>query len=745
MGMWRPGPVAGLRGLGLLLTALLLAWQLLAWRGLLPDTAFTRLDAVVYDWRMQLLPPQRDPVLPVVVVDIDERTLQAEGRWPWDRARVADLLQALRRAGAGLVGFDVVFSERVPNPVDRLVASGRLSAGLDAELARYQDLFDGDARLAEALGPDVVLGFFLHADGASAGALPDPFLLWSDQQAAASTLAALPDYTAGLPQFARTRAGGGFVVALPDIDGVMRQVPLLLRHGQGVYPALSLEMARRALGAPWIRLRQEDRAGRRVLVGVQLGPALSIPLQPSGSLLVPYKGPAQSYPTVSAGDVLRGALTATQRASLRGALVLVGTSALGLGDLRSTPLQTAYPGVEVHANVLDALLQASLGRATLYVQPDWAPGATLALILLFGGGLSLVLPGRSPAWMVLASGIGALLLVGLNGLAWFWGHWALPLTVPLVLLASVSLLNLLTGYFLSNRQRRVIQALFGEYVPPEHVARMLAQPGAPSLDGQQRAMSVLFADVRDFTAISEPLSPTLLKQWLNRYLTAVTEVIFAHQGTVDKYVGDMVVAFWNAPLDDDEHAPHAVRAALDMQDRLTALRADFVREGLPALHIGIGVHTGLMNVGDMGSRYRRAYTVLGDAVNLGARLESLTRYYGVPILVSDAVRRQAPGFLYRRVDRVRVKGRQAALDIYQPMGAQAAADAALRGRVQVFEQAVDDYRARRWDAARRAFAAHRQAWPDDAALCRVYLGRIAGQALESLPPDWAAVHDHDSK
>ncbi|MFC4297624.1 CHASE2 domain-containing protein [Castellaniella hirudinis] len=735
----------GLRAAGLLVLVLLMLWQADAFRRPGLGGPLDRLDAVLYDWRFQMLPPQRAADLPIVIVDLDEATQQREGRWPWDRAKVAALIQALRAQGAALIGFDVVFSEPGPNPVRQLLQADALPVELSAMLAGQTEAFDGDAILARTLDPYVLLGFFMHADGGDAGQLPAPFMVLPPEAAAATTTRALPDYTASLPQLTETGAGGGFVVAVPDPDGIVRRVPMVLRRGADVYPALSLEMARLALGAPWLRLEQADRGDQRVLTGVRIGRDARVPLDEQGNLLVPYRGRAGSFTTISATGVLRGDAPAESLAALQDAFVLVGTSALGLADLRTTPLQTGYPGVETHANVLDAVLQAALGRDAFYVQPDWTPGAVLALMLGLGLLLALGLPGRSPRLMMGCAVAGLLALVAANGWAWDHLHVALPLAALMLLVVSLAVLNIVGGYVTANRQRHAIQSLFGEYVPAAYVERMVASPDSVHLSGEQRPMTVLFADIRNFTSLSEHLSAGELKDLLSRYLSSVTEVIFQHQGTIDKYVGDMVMAFWNAPLDDERHAVHAVRAALDMQACMARVRAEFEAAGLPVFRIGIGLNTGSMNVGDMGSRYRRAYTVLGDAVNLGSRLESLTAYYGVPILVSDATRAQAPDFVYRTVDRIRVKGRRDVVEASEPVCEAGRAGPELLDRLARFEQAIADYRARRWLQARAALIRLRAEDPDGGALYAVYLDRMADVDPAGLPADWDAVHDHLQK
>lgn len=765
-----------LTALGLVLVALVVALQVFSSHDPSRNTALTRVNAVWYDLRFQLLPPQREARIPIVIVDLDEATQQREGRWPWDRRKVAQLIQSLQQHGAALIGFDVVFSEPGANPVRQVLDAADLPTPIDRALTFLVDEFDGDAALGRALSDSTVLGYFFHADGGKAGALPLPFLELPDDALASSTLIAMPDYTANLAVLTDNAWASGFVVAVPDADGIVRRMPLVMRHENGVYTSLGLEMARLAVGAPWVRLDQAQRGAQTVVTGVRVGQGLRIPLDERGNMLVPYRGRSGSYTTVSATGVMQGDAPADQLAALDGALVLVGTSALGLSDLRTIPLQTGFPGVEVHANVIDTILHAATqpGAATassgrvestssassglasrlfstssalmpsaaserspFYLRPDWEPGASLILLLVSGLVLALGLPGRSPSMMLMLATTWLLLVIGANLLLWQFWHLALPLALQLVMVVSVGALNIAGGYVATNRQKRAIQTLFGEYVPADHVERMLADPKQISLEGEQRNMTVLFADVRNFTALSESLSASELKTTLNRYLSAITAVIFEHHGTIDKYVGDLVMAFWNAPLDDTDHAEHAVQAALAMQERMARLREEFAAEGLPAFHIGIGINTGPMNVGDMGSTYRRAYTVLGDAVNLASRLEGLTDFYGVPILVSDSTCEQTPNFVYRTVDRVRVKGRRQALTISQPV---TSSDEDLENH----ERAVTAYRDRQWDRARTLFQdlAHRN--PDDK-LYRLYLDRMADTDSHTLDAQWCAIHEHETK
>ncbi|KAA0910714.1 CHASE2 domain-containing protein [Pusillimonas sp. ANT_WB101] len=709
-------------------------------RGAVPN----RLDALLYDWRFQLLPPQRALQLPIVIVDLDEFTQQREGRWPWDRAKVAQLLDALRANGAALIGLDMVFSEPGANPVESVLATPELSHAARAELAVVAEHYDGDATLAQRLSHDVVLGYFLHAEGVRSGELPLPFLeLGSDRDLL--SLPNMPDYTSNLPVLTESAPNAGFITAIPDADGIVRRAPLVMRQGDGVYASLTLEMARLALGAPWVRLSLAPSAGNSLVTGVHLGKQVWAPLDTDGNMLVPYRGASKSFTYISATRVLRGDALAPELAALDGALVLVGTSALGLADLRTIPLQTAYPGVEVHANVLDTLLQAGLGHDVFYHRPDWEPAATLSMLFVSGLALALLLAGRSPAAMLGISAIWLAMTIGINFVFWHYGRIALPLAMQTLLVLLLAGFNIAMGFLRTSRQKREIQGMFGQYVPPEHVERMLANPELASWQGEHKQMTVLFADIRNFTALSEALSPAELKHLLNRYLTAMTAIIFEARGTIDKYVGDMVMAFWNAPLEDANHATHAVAAALAMQERMKTLMQEFEAEGLPVFAIGIGISTGMMNVGDMGSDYRRAYTVLGDSVNLGARLEGLTGYYQTPILVSPTTRDKAQGFTYRPVDLIRVKGRQEPVLASQPVCASDETDPKTREHIMQFEQALRCYQARDWDDARTVLQVLQQQDPPRRRLYTIYLERMSAQNPNNLPTHWAGVFDHEAK
>ncbi len=731
------------------------------------SSILSRVDSVWYDTRFQLWPPHRDSSVPIVIVDLDEATQQREGRWPWDRSKVANLVVALQSYGAALIGFDVVFSEPGTNPVNSLLSSNVLPPSLAKNIEVLIEDFDGDANLAEVLGDSTVLGYFLHADGGNSGSLPEPFLELDSSQLIKGIIS-LPDYTANLDILADKALANGFIVTVPDADGIVRRMPLVMRHGKGIYSSLSLEMARIALRAPWLRLDIDSVNEESIITGIRLGRTVRIPVDNTGSMLIPYKGGSNSYTTISATGVLRGDAPQELLSSLNGAIVLIGTSALGLSDLRTIPLQTSYPGVEVHANVIDTILYAAILnsskdnhlsntpyaltklipyksqlRTPFYQQPDWAHGFNAILLLFSGLLLSVMLPGKSPLGMLTRSFLWLFIMITANILMWNWWHFSLPIALQLALILLLSIFNIVSGYFISSKQRKSIQDLFGEYVPAEHVAHMLENPRDVTFNGEQREMTVLFADIRNFTSMSERLSATELKSVLNRYLSAITEVIFKHNGTIDKYVGDLVMAFWNAPLPDQYHASNAVAAALEMQVRMKELRIEFEAEGLPQFHIGIGINTGNMNVGDMGSKYRRAYTVMGDAVNLASRLEGLTDFYKAPILVSDITSQSASDYWYMTIDMVRVKGRKNPLNIYQPLERKVEGVAAPNW-LSMYEGAVNHYQNGQFDLALEQFKELIHRYGDNS-VYTMYLKRL--KEIHTLKPtqNWSAVYSHEAK
>lgn len=636
-----------------------------------------RLEAVLYDARVRFFASASMDER-IVIVDIDERSLAELGRWPWSRLRLAELVERIfGDYGALLLGLDVILAE--PDESSGLaslqaLASGPLR-GNDGFLAALEDLrpsLDYDARLADAIARyPVILGFHLSRGGtaASSGALPTP--LSSDL--APGTLGVLGSWTGyggNLPALQEAAMGAGFLNAPVDGDGVTRRAWLLASVAGRLYPALALAMAQVLLGnarlqlqfsepPPWLAGGAVEGTAIEALELLGARGTLRIASDRQAGVLLPFRGPEGSFAYHSAADVLAARLPDER---LRGRVVLLGTTAPGLLDQRVTPLGEAYPGVEAHANLLSAMLDGRLLQS-----PAWTPVAAAGLLLIVGSGLLFALPRLSP---LSAAGVtlATLLLVVLGNLAvWAFAQLLLPIAGLLVLVLGLFVLQLFVGYLLEQRGKRRLTQLFGQYVPPELVEEMSRDPQHYSMAGRSAELTVLFADVRGFTPLAESMPPGELAQLMNDYLSAVTDVIRAHRGTLDKYIGDAVVAFWGAPVADPQHARHAVAAGLAMQAALQRLNRDFAARGWPALQIGIGINTGSMIVGDMGSRHRRAYTVLGDAVNLASRLQGLSSRYQAAVIIGEATRQALGDWPCRRLDEVTVRGRKAPVAIHEAL------------------------------------------------------------------------------
>ncbi|MFZ5775842.1 MAG: CHASE2 domain-containing protein [Thermodesulfobacteriota bacterium] len=708
-----------------------------------------RLELMSYDMRLRTwgcpvppASPEAEPPVKVVIVDIDEPSLATYGRWPWSRARVAELVSRLGAAGVAVVAFDVMFSEPEANPVhevvDFLKKQDDAPQGLGERLAGFGEQFDRDRILAEVLSNgEAVLGYaFQPVIAQQIGRLPAPLTVSNHQVVAESSLTAMHGYTANLPVLAQAASGSGFFSLLPDVDGVVRRAPLLARYNNQLYASLSLETLRRYQLADSITLHTSRINDKETVEAVELDGVVSVPTDGQGQMIVPYIGPKGSYPYVSAGAVLSGRASPEQ---LQGAIVLVGTTAPGLFDLRATPLQAVYPGVEIHANLIDAML-----AKRFLVRPAWAEGADFVIMAVAGLALALVLPFFAPGWQIGWISIVVAAVLAVNLVVWRQGL-VLSLALPLIQAGMLATFNLACGFLGESRSRRQLKGMFGQYVPPQIVQEMSENPHKYSFDGETRELSVLFADIRGFTTLSESLTAGELKKLLNRYFTPMTRIIFETRGTIDKYVGDMIMAFWGAPVVDEQHAVHAIEAALRMLAETERLSKDFVAEGLPRIAIGVGINTGPMNVGDMGSEFRRAYTVLGDSVNLGSRLEGTTKYYGVGLVVGETTRAAAgDAFVFRELDLVRVKGKAQAIHVYQPLcRASEATDEILR-ELALYHQALDDFRSRRWQEARSGFDNLLVAAPE-CTLYRIYRERVEMLREHDPGEGWDGVYERKEK
>ncbi len=711
-----------------------------------------QLDAIAYDAKLRLTMP-RTPDDRVVILDIDEKSLAEIGRWPWDRKRMSELVVKLfDRYGIALLGVDVVFAEPDESSgLKTLDELARTELGADtayrSSLERLRPQLDYDRRFAEALkGRPVILGYYFsnRSEGTSTGALPEPVLPAGSFSGRNIPFTNWTNYGGNLAQFQRAALGAGHFNPMVDFDGISRRVPMIAEYKGGYYEALSLAMVRALLGNPKVVPGYPPESvfssgGYKAMEWIELPTrqgTLRIPVDENAAALVPYRGPQGSFPYYSLADVLHDRV---QPERLRGKIALIGTTAPGLLDLRATPVSGAYPGVEVHANLITGMLDGSIRH-----KPQYVTGAEVVTTAAAGLVMVFLLPLLSPLRATLATVAVLALLVAINVAFWQFGGLVLPVAGALLLTFLLFALNMSYGYFVESRAKRQFTDLFGQYVPPELVEEMSRDPESYSMEGRSAELSVLFSDIRGFTTISEGLEPKQLAALMNAYLGEMTAVIRAGRGTLDKYIGDAIMAFWGAPVEDHEHARRAVMAGLEMQQRLAAVNQSFAARNWPQLKIGVGVNTGQMTVGDMGSAVRKSYTVMGDAVNLASRLEGLTKKYGVGILVGDATRKAVRDVVFREVDRVRVKGKEEPVAIFEPIAPEASVDRARHEELKLWHQVLRHYRSQDWDQAELGLLNLTRIAPA-CELYRIYMDRLV--ALRKAPPGpgWNGVTVFDEK
>ena len=717
-----------------------------------------RLENIAYDARLLFTMPRQSDDR-IVVVDIDELSLEHEGRWPWSRNKLARLLDQLFDVYAvNLVAFDVVFAEPEENTGLTVIEQLRqehpqLDEVFSQRLKLLREGLDHDREFARAIqGRRVILGYFFSDAGPTGrapkvGMLPPPTFRAGQFSGRGINFAEADGYGANLALLQRQALDAGHFISEPDQDGVVRRVPLLYQYEGNYYAALALAVAKAALGAEQVvaGFPNDSRPSRQYaeMEWLDVG-GTRIPVDDGVRALVPFRGPQGTFPYVSATDVIQG--RADPRV-LRDKIVLVGTTAKGLLDLRATPVAPDFPGVEVHANLISGILggaQIENGRTHVKENPAYTLGAEFVLVLVCGLIMALWLPALSPLAAAATTVVLLMGIVGTNLAIWQWANLVFPLATGVLAVLTLFLFNMSYGYLVEERGKRQLAGRFGQYIPPELVEELSENPQAMALNSENKEMTVLFSDVRNFTTISEGLAPKELTALMNEYLTPMTGIIFKHRGTIDKYMGDAIMAFWGAPLDDPDHARNALNAAMAMLLELRAIQQRFRDKGWPAIRIGVGLSTGNMSVGNMGSEFRQAYTVMGDAVNLGARLEGLTKTYGVALIVSEATRNAVPEYAYRELDRVRVKGKDKPVTIYQPLGLATQIDAKYKGQLRLYREALKLYRAQNWDLAELQFLNLSRANARDP-LYALYAERVA--IFRQNPPqaDWDGVFTHISK
>jgi adenylate cyclase len=647
--------------------------------GLLHIGVIQSLDNIIYDTKLRwTMPKTLDPR--IVIVDIDEKSLAEVGRWPWNRQKLALLAtELLQNQKASLLGFDLVFAEVDDSsglPQLKQLANNALKSD-EAFLAQFSALqpsLDYDAQFAQAMrGKNVVLGFYFTSDREARvnGVLPNPIIQQAALNGKKINATEWDGYGANIATLAKAAPHAGFFNAIADDDGVVRSIPLLAAFKGDYYESLALALYRTATEHPSVAPNYTTSSVANSIDSIKLTQSSAshqaqnnrtqtIKVDDRAAVLVPYRGlggaQGGSFQYISAADVLAKRLLPQQ---LSGKIILVGSSAPGLQDLRITPVGQTYPGVETHANVLSSMLDGK----SIY-KPDYALGLEVALLLLVGLILACVLPALS-AVRALVLSLALLLMPTALNLYLFAEHGMVFQQATLLLLSFMAyMLNMSYGYFVESSAKRELTELFGSYVPPQLVDEMVQDPSNHSMKATNKNMTVMFCDLRGFTPLAENMEPTQLQHLLNDVFSRLTQKIISRRGTIDKYMGDCVMAFWGAPVSMSNHAELAVLTALDISQVVAQINAEHRAKGFPEIKVGIGINTGNMCVGDMGSFMRRSYTVVGDAVNIASRLESLTKNYDTYVLAGQSTQANAPQFDWLEVDKVQLEGKSESIVIY---------------------------------------------------------------------------------
>ena len=720
-----------------------------------------RLEQMLLDTRFRVRGPI-EPQFPIYIAAIDARSVDELGRWPWRRSVMADLVEHLNRVGVASIGLDIVFSEPEEPPELQPLRTARhgmerLGAGVMPALEMVDRAIQEastDARLESAIRAardSVTMGFFFRTerdadlDGGSEIHLERDLPLVRRGKLKVKTrvvreedanFLSCVDVEPNIELFHRAPKRMGFFSTYTDIDGVVRQSSLLIRCGGELYVSLDLAIAEVWLGtqAEAIGFVESEAAGvERIRIG-----DLMIPTDEGGRILVNYRGPTRTFPHLPVVDILAG----KHDDKLKGSIVVVGPTEVGIQDVYGSPFSAAFPGVEVHATIVDNLLSGEVLRRNRDFQVF-----EVAMMLVAGLLIVFLAPGLGGA--LVGAIFGATLLLAIIAITtWLFidRQWWINLAYPGSTVLATYLAVALTQSMTVEKKSKQIRKQFATYVSPDVVEQMTGSPDAFKLGGERRDLSILFSDIRSFTTISEEIGAENIVKMLQAYLTPMTEIVFNSKGTLDKYIGDAVMAFWGAPLPVPDHPLAAAEAALAMQEEVARLRETLSGEvpGMERLKIGIGIHSGEVSVGNMGSVLRVDYTVIGDGVNLCARMESLTKKYGAAVLASgDLIDRLPDGFLHRELDEIRVKGKTTGVRLFELLGRREATPDE-KAWLDAYAAGLPAYKAGRWDEAEAAFRKCRDLRGGVDPACDLMIERIARLRTDP-PPAWDGIYAFEEK
>jgi adenylate cyclase len=707
-----------------------------------------RMRSLVFDAYQRLDPLAFDPSLPVRIVDIDEDSLKAIGQWPWPRTVLADLVNKLAQGGAAAIGFDMVF----PEP-DRMSPANTLRYWPDTEALaglreEIEKLPSNDRVFAEAIGnAPVVLGFIAAPQGTSMPEVKAGFAHGGDDPKLFAPH--YPGAAASLKELQDPAQGSGSLNWIPEHDQIIRRMPMMVTVGDTLYPSFAADMLRLAQGASTYVVKSSGASGEKAfgektgIVKIRVGD-FEVPTEANGQMWIRFT-PESKERYLPAWKVLNGEVG---KEDLEGRILLIGTSAAGLLDLRATPLEASVPGVSLHAQAIEQILQGAFLQ-----RPDFATAAELFYILALGILIAFLIYRLGALGSAVVGGAAVATVIGISWYAFDTLGWLVDPIYPAIALTAIYLVGTLVIFLRTERERNRVRHAFSHYMAPALVERLADDPSRLKLGGETRDMTLLFSDVRGFTTISEGLDAEELTRFLNSLFTPLSNIILDEQGTIDKFMGDAVMAFWNAPLDDKSHPSHACNAALRMMREMETLnerwREEAEAKGRPyrPVRLGIGLNTGVCCVGNLGSETRFDYSVIGDNVNVASRLEGQSKTYDVGTVVGESTTARAPDFAFLELDLLKVKGKTEATRIFALLG-----DNALKRSpdfIRLSERHAEflsRYRAQDWDAAEALSLECENL--NGARLDRLYTlyrERIAFFRMNPPPPQWDGTAEALSK
>jgi len=693
----------------------------------------------------------------IVLAVIDEKSLDEEGRWPWPRSKIARLVDYLSDDEAKVIGFDIGFLEPDENnlsfiqQLESKLGSLRLNnKELERFLSESKMLADNDRILAHSIKQSkakVILGYFLHMDQESLGYEIEsqvidnriaqisiskyPVVQFPEEDANIALLIDAYSPEANIPILNQSADSSGYFNMIPDLDGAVRWIPLMIKCKQEILSPLSIQCVWHYLDRPPLILKMASYG----VQGIQMGD-ISIPTDEMGQMMINYLGPPKTFTHYPISDIINNRIP---KGTFKNKMVLVGTTALGIYDMRNTPFSLVYPGVEVHATIIDNTLAQNF-----LIRPDWIKILDVLAIILMGVVTGLIIPRLNAVKGILFAICLFIAHILLSRLFFVnYGLW-FNITYPLAALIVLYVSHTIYKYVTEERERKKIKGAFTYYVSSSVVNEMLKHPEKLKLGGERKELTVLFSDIKGFTTIAEGLTPEELVNLLNEYLTVMTDVVFKYDGTLDKYIGDAIMAVYGAPLDLPDHPFKACQSALEMIKELQKLNEKWIGEGRQAFDIRIGINTGPMMVGNMGSKQRFDFTAMGDSVNLGSRLEGANKSYKTDIIIGELTYERVKNeFVCMELDSVRVKGTKKPVKIYSLVGVKDIPQIP-EAIVNQFNGGVTVYKERKWDEAIQIFE-NIAALDPDLYAAQLYIERCNNFKKSPPPPDWDGVYVMTSK